>query len=77
MYILTDVFTFIELLCTQGVEVARESAFYQLVHNIILYEPSDAQYAVPFYVMFEETDYLDIIVNDYIQFIICTAIPSS
>lgn len=67
MYILTEIFCFIELLCTRGVDHAKESPFYQLIHNIIANEYVDASYAVPYYALFENIDYVDTIVHDFVH----------
>lgn len=67
MFILTEVFLFVELVCTRGVDHAKDSLFYKLIHNVVTYEPVSPKYAVPFYAMFDELEYVDIIRNDYIH----------
>ena len=64
MYILTEIFVFIELLCTCGVDIARESVFYQIIHGILSHELLNVHYAIPHYVIFEETDYIPIILEE-------------
>lgn len=66
MYILVELFSFIDLVCTEGILHAKESAFYKLIATLVNHESEKPVYGIPYYILFENTEYIDIIMHDHI-----------
>ena len=66
MYILVELFSHIDLVCTEGILRAKESAFYKLMCKLVEHESEKPVYGIPYYILFDNTEFIDIIVHDYI-----------
>jgi len=66
MHILTDLFPFVDTLCTKGVRHAKETAFYELVASIVNHETEPPVYGIPYRMLFDDEGYVKRIIRDKI-----------
>ena len=68
MYILTELFDFIEK-CITDLEMGKATHMYRIIHNIIMNKSEDVELAIPSFVLFDtNVDYIEIIRHDFVKF---------
>jgi hypothetical protein len=67
MLILVDLFEFVEFLCTHGPEKSKEKPFYKLIEHILKKLPNFSC-AVPYFILFENEEFIDLIRHDHVKY---------
>jgi hypothetical protein len=64
MHILTDLFPFVDTLCTKGVQHAKQTSFYERVASIVNHETERPVYGIPYHTLFDDEGYVERIIRD-------------
>jgi len=65
--LLPDIMEFILTTCTEGSEKATTTNFYKLIKHILTHE-NDFKCGIPYFCLFENEEYIDLITHDYVMF---------
>lgn len=65
--ILADLFEFIDYVCMHGPEKSKEKPFYKLIQNILT-KSSEFKCGIPYFILFENEDFVDLIKYDYVKY---------
>lgn len=67
MIILADLFEFIDYVCIHGPEMCKDKPFYRMIENILTRMPN-FKCAIPYFILFENRDLIDLIKHDYVKY---------